>query len=137
MADERPRLRDLEAFPVEQDGEKLIALRDPSGFTEKVVVLPPPLLDIVSLFDGEHTLDEIRTIVSTRHGEPLGADQIAAVADSLDEHGFLDSARFAGRRRAIEDRWRRAPVRPAAHAGGAYAGDAGALARQIEAFFDH
>jgi len=30
---DRPRLRALEAFPVEQDGERLIGLRDPSGFS--------------------------------------------------------------------------------------------------------
>jgi hypothetical protein len=31
---DHPRLRPLEAFPVAQDGERRIALRDPSGFTE-------------------------------------------------------------------------------------------------------
>jgi len=50
---DRPRLRALEAFPVEQDGQRLIGLRDPGGFTEQVVLLPIPALDIVSLFDGE------------------------------------------------------------------------------------
>ena len=60
---DHPRLRPLEAFPVEQDGERLIALRDPSGFTEQVVLLPIPALDIVSLFDGEHSVAEIHRVV--------------------------------------------------------------------------
>jgi len=61
---DRPRLRALEAFPVEQDGERLIGLRDPSGFTEQVALLPIPALDIVSLFDGEHSVAEIHRVVS-------------------------------------------------------------------------
>src|SRR3990170_5757579 len=105
---DRPRLRALEAFPVEQDGERLIGLRDPSGFTEQVALLPIPALDIVSLFDGEHSVAEIHRVVSARHGERAPAIE--------------DIAGFAAR---------------LAHAGGAYAGDAGALRSQIDGFFVH
>ena len=35
---ERLRLRALENFPVEQDGERLIGLRDPGGFTDQMIV---------------------------------------------------------------------------------------------------
>ena len=137
MADDRPRLRQLEAFPVEQDGQRVVAIRDPSGFTDRIAVLPIPLLDLVSLFDGEHSLVEIEAILRQRHGDSPSAEQIAAVVQSLDEGGFLDSPRFAERRRAVEEAFRASPVRPAAHAGGAYAGEPGALAAQIEAFFTH
>src|SRR5262245_4511713 len=132
MGDDRPRLRPLEAFPVEHDGQRLIALRDPSGYADEVIMLPIPLLDLVSLFDGEHSIEEIRGILSDRHGEAPSAEQIAAVASGLDERGFLDGERFAERRRAIETAFRESPVRPAAHAGGAYAGEPAALAAQID-----
>jgi hypothetical protein len=134
---DKPRLRNLEAFPVELDGERRIALRDPAGFTEHVAVLPIPLLDLVSLFDGEHGVDEIQDVLRRRHGDAPTAEQIGAVIGSLDEAGFLDSARFAERRRAVEDAFRQSPLRPAAHAGGAYAGEPGALAAQIDGFFSH
>jgi hypothetical protein len=52
-AAERPRLRHLEAFAVQHDGEQMIGLRDPAGFTDQVALLPMPLLDLVSLFDGD------------------------------------------------------------------------------------
>ena len=132
---ERPRLRALEAFPIEQDGRRAVGLRDPSGFTDQVAVLPVPLLDIVSLFDGEHSLDEIRAIVEGRHGVTLTVAEIAAVAERLDESGFLDSPRFAARRERIEAEYAASPVRPPVHAGGAYAGDPAALRAQIEGFF--
>jgi AmmeMemoRadiSam system protein B len=137
LVDDHPRLRQLEAFPVEQDGERHIALRDPAGFTEEIVVLPIPLLDLVSLFDGDHSIAEMQAILEERHGATPTAEQIGAVVEGLDKHGFLDSPRFAERRRRIEDAWHRSPVRVAAHAGSAYAGEATGLAAQIEGFFTH
>ena len=135
---DHPRLRPLEAFPVEQEGERLIALRDLSGFTEQVVLLPIPALDIVSLFDGEHSMAEIHRVISVRHGEQApGLEDIARFAARLDDAGFLDSPRFAARRRRIEEAWLASPSRPAAHAGAAYAGDSDALRGQIDGFFVH
>jgi len=127
----------LDAFPVEQDGQRLIALRDPAGFTDQVVAFPIPLLDLISLFDGEHGVPEIQEILRARHGEAPSAEQIGTLIESLDEAGFLDSERFEARRRSIDDSFRLNPVRPAVHAGGAYAGEADALAAQIDGFFVH
>ena len=133
----RPRLRALEAFPIEQDGQRAVGLRDPAGFTDQVAVLPVPLLDVVSLFDGEHSLGEIRDVVGARHAGTLTEADIAAVAERLDEAGFLDSPRFAARRDRIEAAFAASPARPAAHAGGAYADEPAALRAQIDGFFRH
>ena len=130
-----PRLRALEAFPVQHEGQQCIALRDPAGFTDQIAVLPPLLLDLVSLFDGEHSIAQIQDIMRRRHGEAPSADQIAAVVERFDRAGFLDSERFAARRLALEDEFRGSPVRPASHAGGAYAGEPAELTAQIDAFF--
>ena len=137
MTSDNPRLRAVEAFPVEHEGQRCIALRDPAGFTDQIAVLPGPLLDLVSLFDGEHPLEAIREIVRRRHGQAPSTEQIQQLVERLDDAGFLQSARFEARRRATEDAFRESPTRPAAHAGGAYAGDADALRAQIAAFFAH
>jgi MEMO1 family protein len=132
-----PRLRAVEAFPVQHEGQRCIALRDPAGFTDQIAVLPRPLLDLVSLFDGEHPVEAIREILRRRHGEAPSVEQIAALVDRLDDAGFLDSERFRARRRATDDAFRQSAVRPAAHAGGAYAGEPAALREQIAGFFAH
>ena len=132
-----PRLRAVEAFPVQHEGQRCIALRDPAGFTDQIAVLPGPLLDLVSLFDGEHPVEGIREILRRRHGEAPSVEQITALVERLDDAGFLDSERFRARRRAIDDAFRRSPVRPPAHAGGAYAGEPAALREQIAGFFAH
>jgi AmmeMemoRadiSam system protein B len=131
----RPRLRALEAFPVDHEGQRCIALRDPAGFTDQIAVLPPMLLDLVSLFDGEHSIAQMQEIMRRRHGEAPTPEQIVAVIDRFDSAGFLESERFAEHQRAVEDAFRRSPVRPASHAGGAYAGEPAELTAQIDAFF--
>ena len=60
MSEPAPRLRWVEAFPVEHEGRQCVALRDPAGYTSAIVLLHGPLLDIVSLFDGEHTIVDIQ-----------------------------------------------------------------------------
>jgi AmmeMemoRadiSam system protein B len=124
-------------LPVEHEGQRCVALRDPAGFTDQIAVLPPALLDLVSLFDGDHSIEEIQAILARRHGQAPSAEQIRDVVERFDAAGFLDSDRFRERRRALEDAFRQSPVRPAAHAGGAYAGDAAGLAQQIDGFFAH
>ena len=79
---DRPRLRALEAFPVERDGERLVGIRDPGGFTDQIALLPIPLLDLVSLFDGEHTVAEMCDILARRRGEEApGPEDIAKVVE--------------------------------------------------------
>jgi MEMO1 family protein len=135
---DRPRLRSLEAFPVEQNGERLIGLRDPGGFTDQIALLPIPLLDLVSLFDGEHTIADISEILARRRGgEAPGPEDIAKIIERFDEAGFLDSPGFALLKERIESDWLARPHRPAAHAAGAYAGEADALRSQIDGFFTH
>jgi AmmeMemoRadiSam system protein B len=131
-----PRLRAVEAFPVEHEGRRVVALRDPAGYTESVLLLPGPLLEIVSLFDGEHTLVDVQAAVMRQHGRLVTSEEIEQVVANLDEHGFLDTPRFAERLAAVEAHFRGADVRAAAHAGGAYAGDPDELRGAMDAFFE-
>ena len=135
MITRRPRLRAIEAFPVEHEGERYLALRDPAGFTPSVAMLPMALLEIVSLFDGEHSIDDIRAAVLRHTGEQVERKRIIELAATLDEHGFLDSERFHARRAAIEGEFLASPVRPATHAGGAYAAEPEALRAAMDGFF--
>ena len=135
MTERGPRLRQVEAFPVQHEGRPCIALRDPAGYTDSVVLLPRGLLEIVSLFDGEHSVPDIQAAVMRRHGELVARQEIDAIADSLDAHGFLESERFAARRAAVDGAFRDAATRPAAHAGGAYPAAPDALRAAFDALF--
>jgi AmmeMemoRadiSam system protein B len=130
-----PRLRHVEAFPVEHEGRSCIALRDPAGYTDAIVLLHGPLLEIVSLFDGSHTVADIQAAVMRRHGQLVERRQIEEIAEALDQQGFLDSPSFADRRAVVDGTFLAAPVRPAAHAGGAYAGEPVELRAMLDGFF--
>jgi MEMO1 family protein len=135
VSDLAPRLRAVEAFPVEQDGERFIALRDPAGYTSSVIVLPVGLLDILELLDGAHDVGAIQAEIVRRDGELVEREHIDKLLAALDEHGFLNSPAFAARRTTIDRAFLDAARRPAQHAGGAYAGDPDQLRAAMDGFF--
>ena len=114
---EAPRLRAIEAVPIQHEGEQYVALRDPAGYTPSVVMLPPPLLELVALFDGEHSIVDIQAEIMKRHGELVTREHIEKLIAALDEHGFLETPAFAARRDSLDRAFLDAPSRPASHAG--------------------
>jgi len=115
----RPRLRGVEAFPVEHEGTRFLALRDPAGYTSSTVLLPLALLEIVSLFDGGHDVASIQQAVLRQRGEQVDATRIEELAQALDAHGFLEGPAFEARRAEVDGVFLATPLRPASHAGGA------------------
>jgi AmmeMemoRadiSam system protein B len=130
-----PRLRPVEAFPTEHEGQRYVVLRDPAGYSAATVMVPLPVIEVVALFDGQHSLLDIQAELTRRHGEIVPRSQLENLVEALDSHGFLDSEKFAQRRAAIDGAFLAAPVRPASHAGGAYPGDPEALRAAMDAFF--
>jgi len=121
MPDARPRLRPLELFPVEVDGQSLICLRDPSGLTDRIGLLPRPAAVAAVLCDGTRTLAEVAAELERRSGAGVTASQIAELLDQLDDGLFLEGPRLEAHKRAVLAAFRAAPTRAANHAGGAYA----------------
>src|SRR5882724_124679 len=119
----RPRLRPVEAFPVEAEGRKAVAIRDPSGITDSVLVVSPETIFVLSCFDGRNTLRDVQAACARKFGEIVPLDQIRALAEAIDTELMLDSETFRAKVAEIESAFRASPVRPAVHAGGAYEGD--------------
>jgi len=130
-----PRLRGVEAFPVEQDGRRYVALRDPAGYVAEVIMMPVDLVEILALFDGQHTIAAMRAELRRRHDVDVPRENIEQLIAELDEHGFLESPAFARRRAAIDEAYLGAPSRPASHAGGAYPDDPTELRGRMDGFF--
>jgi len=121
VSEDYPRLRPVEAFPVDHEGERFLALRDPAGYAPSTVTLPGALVEIVALFDGAHSIVDFQAELVRRHGEIVPRAQIESLVSGLDQHGFMEGDAFEARRAAIDGAFLAAPTRPAAHAGGAYA----------------
>ena len=136
MTESRPRLRQVDVFPVEREGRRFVALRDTAGYTASVVMLPIQLVEILARFDGAHEVGDIEAELTRRHGVTLERARIEELVAQLDEHGFMESPSFAARRAAIDRGFLEAPTRPASHAGGAYPADSDELRRTMDAYFE-
>ncbi len=132
-----PRLRAVEVFPAVVDGREVVCLRDPSGLTDAVLAVPRPAVAILALLDGTRSIRDVQADIMRRHGALVPSDQLAALVETLDRQLFLESARYEAERARVAEAFRTSAVRPAAHAGRAYAGEAESLAAQLEAFFAH
>src|SRR5262245_39013362 len=132
-----PRLRPVEAFPATVDGHEVICLRDPSGVTPDVLTASRSLLEILALFDGQHSLLDIQAEIMRPHGTLVLRSELEALVERLDERLFLEGARLDAERARLVVAFRASGVRPAVHAGRAYAGEAGALAEALAGYFSH
>ena len=131
---ERPRLRAVEAFPVEQEGKTLFYLKDPQNLAQPLGISPPGYF-ILSRFDGRHSLVDIQEAYCKQFGTLLLANELKQFIDLLDRHYYLDSARFLRHRNGVVEKFKRQPVRAAAHAGSVYPRDPAALKAQLDGYF--
>ncbi|HEV8673946.1 MAG TPA: AmmeMemoRadiSam system protein B [Methylomirabilota bacterium] len=137
MGEPAPRLRAVEAFPAVVEGRDVICLRDPSGLTEVILTVPRPVVAVLALMDGTRTVADIQADIMRHHGQLIAREQIQTLVDALDRHLFLDGERLAAERARVAEEFRASPLRAAAHAGKAYAGDAPSLAADLDGFFVH
>jgi AmmeMemoRadiSam system protein B len=129
-----PTLRPIDAFPVEQQGQQYICLRDPDGVVEHQILLTPPAFFIACQLDGRQDIADIQYAFAQRfHGHLLPTEDIQRVVAYLDESGFLQTPRFAAMQQRLVDAFTRSPVRPAYLAGKSYPEQPG----QLRTFLDH
>jgi hypothetical protein len=68
---EYPRLRQVEAFPVEIEGQQLLCLRDPLHVSDSVLSMGMQAAAILGLLDGRHSLLDIQAAHMRRFGSLL------------------------------------------------------------------
>jgi len=129
---EYPKLRPVEAIPAQ---DNMICLRDPQGFSDKLLLIPQSLLFIISQFDGKHSVLDIQAEYTRKFGDLLLSDKVRRIIDQLDAALFLDSERFQQAQAEAVETFRAASVREAAHAGVSYEAQAEGLRKQLEAPF--
>jgi MEMO1 family protein len=132
-----PRLRPVEAFPVQMDGQHLVCLRDPSALAEKPIFLNQSVLFLVSRMDGKNALRDIQSDYFRATTEILPIETLENLVKQLDEQHYLDSLSFQSYYRSLVQAFQEAPTRPACYAGTAYENSSDAFASQIQSYFAH
>jgi len=131
-----PKLRNINAFPVQSSGQTLLCLQDPQNISEKALFLPLPLYFIVSLFDGQHSILDIQAKYMRKFGEFLYTENLQEIIGQLDENLFLEGVRFEEALRQKEEAFKKASFREAVFAGKSYEADPGRLRTQLESYFN-
>ena len=82
---DKPRIRPVEAFPIEQQQQTYICLRDPTGLAPEPILLGMGAYFIITLFDGRNDAREIQGAFAKRFGENLPLDKLTDLIATLDE----------------------------------------------------
>ncbi len=124
--------RSLDVMPSPVEDRPGLLLRDPFGYTEAVVIIPPPLVRFLRFFDGEHEEGDLAEALHRATGE-LGASRFARqLAETLGGGGFLEDEELERRRAARHRAFAEAEAREPVHAGEAYPGDVAELAGLLD-----
>lgn len=121
---------DLMPSPVEERPGLL--LRDPFGYTSQVLIVPPPLVPFLGLFDGRHDEDDLATALYRATGDLEAGAFARRLAETLGQSGFLENEELARRRHERHQAFASAVRREAAHAGQAYPEDPVELRRLLD-----
>lgn len=133
-----PALRNVDAVPVQQDGEQLICLYDPSGIVEHQLLLSPTAFFVAANLDGETTLTDIQhAFARDAGGILLPTDDMRSVVNYLDDHGFLLTEKFFEIQDKLLEEFRNSPARPAHLAGKSYPADPEELKAFLNGLFAH
>ena len=60
---EYPKLRYIDAFPVEHEGGKYICLKDPQSSNGNILLVLPQVVNILSYFTGKNSFITTRLLV--------------------------------------------------------------------------
>ncbi|MGJ5819503.1 AmmeMemoRadiSam system protein B [Paludibaculum fermentans] len=129
MSKPLPRLRmDLDFMPSPVEDRPGLMIRDPFHYSDVTLIIPPPLVPVLAMFDGEQTEDAMCRVLLDMTGDVRVGELQRHLLESLEQAGFLVGERFEEMRAATERAFAESDVREPAHANGAYPGDPNELA---------
>jgi AmmeMemoRadiSam system protein B len=132
-----PRLRsDLDVMPSPAPEHPGLLLRDPFRYSEAILVIPPPLLGVLSCLDGEHSEADAMELLSRQLGASPPKELLDHVVGTLQANGFLETQEFYQMCQSRHAEFRELPERRAAHAGSAYPDRPEALRGELNGYFE-
>ncbi len=130
----RPLRRDLDLVPSPDPDHPGLLVRDPLGYTDRILVVPPPLVRFLGLFDGAHDELDLAADLARATDEANVGPIVRSLIAALSGSGFLEDEALEARRTEAHQRFAGQPFREACHAGGAYPSEAPALRRLMDAW---
>jgi AmmeMemoRadiSam system protein B len=111
---------DLDFMPSPVEDRPGLVIRDPYHFSDATLIIPPPLVQCLELFDGEQSELDLRQILVQITGDLDVSDLQTHLVETLSSAGFLHDDNFEQLREARCGEFASAPERQPAHAGSGY-----------------
>lgn len=136
MVVENPKLRLIDAHQVVYEGEAYISLHDPLMLTERSLIVPQPLIPLLTLCDGTRTTAGLRASLAIRYGIFITSERVREFIGALDDALLLENQRSRLARAAAEIEFRQADFRTPSSAGLSYPSDADELTKILDQFYN-
>lgn len=137
MAETIPRLRtDLDFMPSPIEDRPGLLIRDPFQYSETTLIIPPPLIECLQLFDGQSTDLDLRAHLVRVTGELDIGDLLDHLVSSFRDAGFLEDEVYARFKQERHRQFAEAPTRQATHAGSAYPSEPEPLRATLDRYLD-
>ncbi len=107
-----PKLRDIEAYPIQYQGQPMVLLRDPLRLSDAQIAIPRPLAPLLGLMDGSRDEAALEAALLLRAGVRLAPGLLSKLLDDLNKACLLDNEHFAQAKAAALRAYREAPFRP-------------------------
>jgi AmmeMemoRadiSam system protein B len=132
----KPKLREIEAHPIEHQGQAMVLLRDPLRLSGTQLAVPRPLGLLLALMDGTRDEAALEAALQVRGGVRLAPGLLAKLLADLDSAYLLDNERFAAAKAEVLRTYREAPFRPLTLNGAGSAHRADLAAAQLQGYID-
>jgi AmmeMemoRadiSam system protein B len=126
----------LDFMPSPSEEHPGLFIRDPYKYSDAMLIIPPPLVEALEHFDGEHTELDLRAAL-VRATNSLDVSELQGhLTQTLSAAGFLEDEVFDQLQRERRAQFAAAPVREAAHAGTAYPDEPETLREVMTRYMD-
>ncbi len=130
----RPRLRALDFQPTHRAGQSMWLLNDPLHLSDRQLLFPAPLAQMLLYCDGGYTLPQIHRRLCADLQDYIPYEALAAAVEQLDELYLLDNDRSRQAIAQAQATYRAQSCRPPALADLGYPADPAALSRLFERY---
>jgi len=121
MSNPLPRLRmNLDFMPSPVPDRPGLLIRDPFGFSDLTLIIPPVLVNVLEYFDGERSEADMRGALYELTGDLTAGQAGVQLQEALQNAGFLEDETYEKMRLEKLREFAESPTRLPAHAGQAY-----------------
>jgi AmmeMemoRadiSam system protein B len=107
----KPKLRPIEAFPLDGETAGMIGVRDPSNLSPAILTVSPGALQLIVMMDGQTTCDQIRAKFLATFGQVVTTQTLDTVVQQLEQAHLLEGESFEAFYASLLEGYRTQPTR--------------------------